>query len=138
MFRFSATTRIVMVQVSLAMTILMIGLSLGIVPDHRPHLLEGRARLCEALAAEALSAPSGDQQELQSLFARRTSVDRGTLRAIYTRPRCGGKTARWKSKSVTIRRAGLKIVAEAASDAFIEVPIFSGGRRDLGQSAVAI
>ncbi len=49
MSRFKAITQITLLQVSLCVTVVMLGLFIGLIPDYREAQMEGRVRLCESL-----------------------------------------------------------------------------------------
>ena len=77
--RFSAPTRIAVSLASLVLALLCCAQSLGLIPDPRPAVLDGRRSLCEAVAVQAcLAAQREDLVALRtitnSLVARNSSI----------------------------------------------------------------
>ena len=67
MTRMSATTRIVLGLSCLTLSVLLIGTSLGLAPDEYGARMQGRSRLCEAIAVNgSLFVTRGDAAGLES------------------------------------------------------------------------
>jgi diguanylate cyclase (GGDEF)-like protein/PAS domain S-box-containing protein len=121
--RFSAPTRIAVSLASLVLALLCCAQSLGLIPDPRPAVLDGRRSLCEAVAVQAcLAAQREDLVALRtitnSLVARNPSIKSAAVS---------------KSSGQQIAAAGDHAVHWAMKDPTagqnVEVPIFKGDRR---------
>ena len=121
--RFSAPTRIAVSLASLVLALLCCAQSLGLIPDPRPAILDGRRALCEAVAVQAcLAAQREDRLALRtittSLVERNPSIKSAAIS---------------KSSGQEIAAAGDHKIHWAMKDPTagqnVEVPIFKGDRR---------
>ncbi|MEX2142227.1 MAG: diguanylate cyclase [Pirellulales bacterium] len=91
MFRFSAPTRIAFSLASLVLALVCCAQSLGLIPDTRPSIVEGRQSLCEAVALQAcLAAQREDVAALRavttSLVERNAAVQSAAVHRVNGRP----------------------------------------------------
>jgi diguanylate cyclase (GGDEF)-like protein/putative nucleotidyltransferase with HDIG domain/PAS domain S-box-containing protein len=121
--RFSAPTRIAVSLASLVLALLCCAQSLGLIPDPRPAVLDGRRSLCEAVAVQAcLAAQREDLVALRtittSLVERNPSIKSAAISKSSGQEIAvaGDHSIHWATKSPT---AGQNV----------EVPIFKGDRR---------
>jgi PAS domain S-box-containing protein len=85
MNRISARTRIVVGQIALLVSALMLAIALGLVPNTRNSVVQGRAALCEAIAVNASilatrNDPTGLQAALQGVVNRNPDIISAALR----------------------------------------------------------
>src|SRR5687768_14555950 len=121
--RFSAPTRIAVSLASLVLALICCAQSLGLIPDPRPAVLEGRRALCEAVALQSCLAA-----QREDLVALRTITT-----SLVSRNPSVKSAAISKSSGQQIAVAGDHGVHWAMKDPTagqnVEVPIFKGDRR---------
>jgi signal transduction histidine kinase/CheY-like chemotaxis protein/HPt (histidine-containing phosphotransfer) domain-containing protein len=127
MFRIDAKTRIVLVLVSVASTVLMLALSMEFIPDYQKAEIRGRGALCEALAASAVTATRGTITDEKNFATALTFVvDRNeSLLSAALRREDGtillgspGHDEAWP-----------KSMGQKSTDSFVHVPIFASGSK---------
>ena len=112
MRRFSATARIALSLACLSLSVLLVARTLGLIPDTRTAVMEGRARLCEWIAIHAsLLAPTGDVRPMKA-----------ALKAVKARSD--------EILSIAIRRADGRLLVEVGDHAENWKPDASGCSTD--------
>ena len=85
MNRISARTRIVLGQIALLVSAMMLAIAMGLVPNERTSVVQGRAMLCEAIAVNASILATRDditglQAALQGVVNRNRDIISAALR----------------------------------------------------------
>ena len=121
--RFSAPTRIALSLASLVLALVCGAQSLGLIPDVRPAIIDGRRALCEAVAVQAcLAAQRNDEVALRTIVASLVERNSAVLSAAVL-----------KVSGKTIVEAGDHVANWSASEASasdnVEIPLFKGKTR---------
>jgi PAS domain S-box-containing protein len=125
MKRISARWRIAFGQVALLVSVLMLAVALGLVPNLRETILDARARLCESIAvSSSILATRGDvtglQAQLQAVAGRNPQILSAAVRDA------DGKLVAVVGEHETAWR---RSNSREAIDAHVYVPIFAKDKR---------
>jgi len=110
-----------MVQTSLLVSVLLIAMSIGLIPDRHGAVMQGRAKLCESIAiATSLLADQRDTSRLEAILQGVVRRNDDILSAALRRDsgkllaEAGEHTAQWQGSE-----------EEAAEGSYVHVPIWA-------------
>ncbi len=122
--RISATTRIVLGLSLLTLSVLLVARSLGLGPNDRARLMQGRSRLCESLAiSSSLFIKNGDTKDVRTCLQTAVKHNPDLISAAVRRQdgtllaEAGDHQSHWATET-----------ERQVSDQHVFVPLVSRGR----------